>query len=80
MGKLKSSPIERDDNAPLTSEEDELLSPSEVGRRLGKHPSTILRWIEDGLLQAIRLPSGLWVVRASQVNQILSGSAITGRV
>lgn len=64
----------------LTHQEDELLTPSEVGRRLGKTHTTIMRWIEDGLLEAIELPSGLRAVRASQVNAILNGSQITGRV
>lgn len=63
-----------------TSIEDPLLTLGEVARRLGKHRSTIARWVDDGLLEVIRMPSGLPHVRASQVNQLLQASSIESRV
>lgn len=65
---------------PPTHEEDPLLNVSEVGRQLGKAPATILNWIRDGLLNAVRGPSGLWSVRKSEVNKFLGGSALDKRV
>lgn len=61
---------------PPTHEDDPLMTQSEVARALGKSPQTIGRWIADGLLAFTKLPSGLPVVRRSEVNKFLGGSAL----
>jgi len=61
---------------PPTHKDDPLLSPTDVGRQLGKSPQTISRWIQDGLLKAIPLPGGRVAVRKSEVNKFLGGSAL----
>jgi excisionase family DNA binding protein len=65
---------------PPTHEVDPLLNLSEVARQIGKSPQTIARWVQDGLLSAVRLPSGLMAVRKSQVNQFLGSSALERQV
>jgi predicted DNA-binding transcriptional regulator AlpA len=59
------------ENQPATHKEDPLLNLSEAARRIGKAQPTIRRWITEGLLKAHRLPSGLFAVRESAVNDIL---------
>lgn len=78
MAKRKSM-NEHNDNPP-THEDDPFMSPSEVAKALGKHPNTVYNWIRDGLLKAIRLPTGRLVVRRSEVNKLLSGSALNTQV
>lgn len=63
-----------------THEQDAFLTPSEVGRQIGKHHTTIGRWIVDGLLKAVRMPNNKYVLRQSEVNKFLGGSALTARV
>lgn len=65
---------------PKTHQEDPILTLSEVGRQLGKSDMTIRRWVHDGLLQSIRMPSGLPGVRKSEVNKFLGGSALQTEV
>ena len=77
---MAKKPQANDGSQPPTAEEDPFLSLSEVARRLGKHPETIRRWCIDGLLKAVRTPSGLLTVRRSVVNQFLGGSALEKRV
>lgn len=62
------------------SDDREMLTLADVGRQLGRSPQTIARWIDDGLLSAVRLPSGLRVVRRSEVNKFLRGSALDAQV
>ena len=62
-------------NEPLTHEEDPILNVGEVGRQLGVHRSTIWRWAQTGLLEAIRMPGNRVGVRRSEVNKILVASA-----
>ena len=57
-------------------EYDPPLTLSEVARMCGKHPNTIKRWCIDGLLEAVRLPSGLLGVKRSQVMAFLGASAL----
>jgi excisionase family DNA binding protein len=38
--------------------EDEYVRPTEVQRALGVSYWTVLRWVREGRLQAIRLPNG----------------------
>jgi len=51
----------------------------QVARALGVHENTVRRWEERGLLQAVRLPSGVRRFRASDVaavrEQMFSGFA-----
>lgn len=75
MAKTKESAA-----SPPTHEEDPLMNLSEVARALGKTPPTIFRWVTDGLLVAVRQPSGLWAVRRSEVNRFLGGSALHKQV
>ena len=63
-----------------THEEDPILTPEEVGRRLGKSGTTIRRWIHEGLLTFVPNPRGLPGVRESQLNQFLGGSALNKTV
>lgn len=57
-------------------EGDSLLNFSEIARMINKHPSTILRWVTDGLLKSVRLPSGLRGVWRSEINSFLGGTAL----
>ena len=54
-----------------THMEDPILSLSEAARMMGKSSGTVGRWIHDGLLECIRMPSGLRGVRRSEVNKFL---------
>lgn len=63
-----------------TAKDDPLLSPVEVARQLGKHPNTIRSWIRDGLLAVVRMPTGLFLVRKSLVNNLLRASALNKEV
>lgn len=60
----------------VTHQEDELLTQSEAGRRMGVTSQTIGLWIRKGLFEAVRMPSGLHKVRASQVDAILESSSL----
>lgn len=79
MAKRKSMNEHKNSNPP-THEEDPFMSPSEVAKALGKHQNTVYNWIRDGLLNAIRHPTGRIVVRRSEVNKLLSGSALNTQV
>lgn len=46
---------------------DPLLSQAEVARLLGVSESTVSRWVRDGLLVVVYLPSGRAKIRASDV-------------
>lgn len=59
-----------------THAEDPFLTLSAVARELGKSQTTIHRWVQDGLLEAVRQPSGLFAIRKSVVNRFLGGSAL----
>lgn len=51
--------------------DENLLTPAEVAERLQVVVSTVTRWIDDGRLKAITLPSGRKRVRESEVTRIL---------
>jgi excisionase family DNA binding protein len=57
----------------MLADEPTLLSPSEVAAELEVSPTSIRRWIRDGRLRAIRLPSGQRKVRRVDVEAILRG-------
>lgn len=60
----------------ITHQEDPLLNLSEVGRRCGRTSTTIGRWIQDGLLPATKLPSGLVAVRESALDKFLGATPL----
>lgn len=68
------------EQSPPTHKEDPLLTITEVAERLGKSHTTIRRWIDDGLLPAVRMPSGLFNVRQSEANRFLETTTLTARV
>ena len=49
----------------------ELLTPAEVGERLGVSDETIRRWAKSGALPSILLPSGRYVFRPDDIAAIL---------
>ena len=65
---------------PLTHEEDPILSCSEVGRQIGKHRTTVWRWVQCGLIKGFPMPNHDIGIRKSEVNKILSASALDARV
>jgi excisionase family DNA binding protein len=81
MSKARTSaerqpPINGTAVATATAEGDRFLNLSEVARACSKSHTTIRRWIQDGLLTAVRMPSGLYAVRRSEVNKFLGASAL----
>lgn len=59
---------------PPSHDDDPLLSPAEVARRMGRHPQTITNWLNDGLLEHTNEPGGRRRVRLSVVNRFLRGT------
>jgi excisionase family DNA binding protein len=57
----------------------ELMQVRQAARELGVHENTVRRWEEQGLLQAVRLPSGVRRFRAEDIaaihKQMFSGFA-----
>lgn len=60
----------------VTHDEDPILTLTEAARQIGKHRTTIARWINDGIIKAGKHPSGVPGIRQSQVDQILSSFPI----
>lgn len=52
----------------------ELVSRSEAARLLGVHDDTIYRWARRGLLNPIKLPSGIARYRTSELLAIKAGN------
>ena len=61
---------------PPSNDEDPYMSLSEVARHVGKHPTTIMRWVADGLLEVVRV-GPLPKIRRSTLAKFLGGSALT---
>jgi excisionase family DNA binding protein len=55
--------------------DEQLLTTKQVAFILNLQPVTIRRWIESGHLAAIRLPSGEYRVRQSEVDRVLGSAA-----
>ena len=55
-----------------THEEDPILTYSEAAEQIGKHRTTVARWVNEGLIKAGKHPSGLPGIRQSQVDKILA--------
>jgi len=47
-----------------------LLGVRDAARRLGVHENTLRRWNQNGLVQAIHLPSGVRRFRAEDISQL----------
>jgi excisionase family DNA binding protein len=54
----------------------DLLKPREVGDLLRVDESTVLRWIKEGQLGALRLPGGTFRVPRAEVERILATPAV----
>ncbi len=78
MGKAKNNEASNG-VAEATEAADTVLTMSECARRAGKHPATIKRWIWDGLLKAVRHPSGILGVKESEFNKFYGNSALAAR-
>jgi excisionase family DNA binding protein len=59
--------VKRTREAQQRRQDDPLLKPAEVARLLGVSESTVSRWVRQGLLVAVWLPSGRPVIRQSDV-------------
>jgi hypothetical protein len=64
--------------ADVVETDDPVLTMSECARRASKSPQTIRRWIIDGLLKAVRHPSGIPGVRQSEFERFYGNSALAG--
>lgn len=53
----------------------ELLTAQQVAERLSVHVESVRRWTRQGDLPAVRLPSGRYRYRASDVTALLDGRA-----
>jgi excisionase family DNA binding protein len=53
---------------------DHLLTVAEVAERLRVTPSTVSLWARDGLIRAIRLPSGRLRFRAADIDQLVAST------
>lgn len=49
------------------------LSTGQVARRFGLSTMTVRRWIESGLLSALRTPNGHYRIPASELERIRAG-------
>jgi excisionase family DNA binding protein len=55
----------------MQSSDDELLTVAQVAERWQVHTRTVKRWIADGKLKAVRLPSGRYRIRAADADAAL---------
>ena len=65
---------------PATHKDDPVLTPGAVGRIIGVSAQTVRRWIRDKMFRhedVVRKPSGLFAIRLSAVERVLSGMSIT---
>lgn len=51
-----------------------LLRTGEVAEMLGVDRHTVIRWIKEGKIRAVRLPSGRHRIPESEVRKILEGA------
>lgn len=59
-----------------TNSEDRILDIKEVASQLGRSVPCVHRWVAEGLIATVRMPSGLKKVRQSTVNKFLTGTAV----
>ena len=50
---------------------EQLLTVEEVAQRIRKTPYTVRKYLRDGVIPAIKLEDGTWLVKASDVNAYL---------
>ncbi len=50
---------------------EQLLTVEEVAQRIRKTPYTVRKYLRDGVMPAIKLEDGTWLVKASDVNAYL---------
>jgi predicted site-specific integrase-resolvase len=55
----------------VTHNEDPILTLSEAAKQIGRHRTTLARWINEGIVKAGKHPSGVPGIRQSQVDAIL---------
>jgi excisionase family DNA binding protein len=51
--------------------DEDLLTVPEVAKILHVHVRTVHRWIEEGKLKAVRMPSGRYRIRAADADALL---------
>ena len=51
--------------------EEQLLTVKEVAEHIRKRPFTVRRYLRDGVIPAIKMDDGTWLVRASDVDAFL---------
>lgn len=54
--------------------EDKLLTVDEVASYLGVRPETVRNWIRDKSITAVRLPKGVYRIRKSELDRLLSAT------
>lgn len=54
-----------------THEDDPILTFSEAARLIGRHRSTIQRWVDQGKIKSMTLPGSRRAVRRSEIDKIL---------
>lgn len=57
------------------TQEQPLVTAAEVARRAQVHPETVRRWVREGLITAIELPSGRLRFRREDVEALLNTQA-----
>jgi transposase-like protein len=56
--------------SPMTTMQPELMQVRAAARELGVHENTLRRWEEAGLINAVRLPSGVRRFRVEDVTRV----------
>lgn len=54
---------------------DRVLASTEVGRRLGVDPKTVIRWAQEGKIKGFKTPGGHWRFKEDTVNDIINGES-----
>lgn len=52
----------------------EMLTTSQAATALNIHPKTVRRWIDEGRMAAVQLPSGHWRIARTEVDRLLGRS------
>jgi len=55
-----------------------MLRSGEVAEILGVDRHTVVKWVKEGKIKAIRLPSGRYRIPESEVKKILEGGSSQG--
>ncbi len=61
----------------MTTTEDRLLKPGEVGALFRVDPKTVTRWAAAGRLSRIKTPGGHSRFRESEIRALLEGKTVT---